>query len=134
MTVVVDASVVVAAFADGGATGEWAEQILASDHIAAPHLLPAEVANILRRASAAGDLEQDSANLAYADAMQLPTTLFPFEPFADRVWEIRGHITSYDAWYVALAEELGAELATLDKRLTRAGQVHCEFLTPPGQG
>lgn len=50
MTLVVDASVVVAALVDSGSDGLWAESELLSGALAAPHLLPAEVANILRRA------------------------------------------------------------------------------------
>jgi hypothetical protein len=46
--------------------------------------------------------------------------LFAYEPFAPRVWELRQNVTAYDGWYVALAELLGATLATLDVRLTKA--------------
>jgi predicted nucleic acid-binding protein len=62
--------------------------------------------------------------------MQLDMELFSFDPFADRIWELRHTVTSYDAWYVALAEALGLPLATLDGRLSRAKGVACRFLTP----
>ena len=52
-------------------------------------------------------------------------------PFAQRIWELRGNVTAYDAWYVALAEALGSELATVDLRLSRASGCQCVFLTPP---
>lgn len=45
--------------------------------------------------------------------------------------ELRPNITAYDAWYVALAETLGAKLATLDARLSRAAGTRCEFAIPP---
>ena len=45
-----------------------------------------------------------------------------FEPFAGRVWELRANLTSYDAWYVALAEALEAPLATLGRFLLDRGQ------------
>jgi predicted nucleic acid-binding protein len=48
------------------------------------------------------------------------------------VWELRENITAYDAWYVALAEELRATVATLDTRLARAPGPRCRFETPPG--
>jgi predicted nucleic acid-binding protein len=41
-------------------------------------------------------------------------------------------VTSYDAWYVAVAEALGLPLATLETRLARAKGVACRFLTPAG--
>jgi predicted nucleic acid-binding protein len=39
-------------------------------------------------------------------------------------------VTAYDAAYVALAEELAVPLATLDRRLARAGGPTCTFLLP----
>lgn len=130
MTVVVDASLVVAALVDSGSDGRWAESMLESGALAAPHLLPVEVANVLRRAVAAGDVSADSASLAHADLLGLRIGLFAYEPFADRVWKLRGGVSAYDAWYVALAESLDAPLATLDRRLTRSTGVQCRFAIP----
>jgi predicted nucleic acid-binding protein len=130
VTLVVDASVVVAALVDGGPDGAWAEEVLLRDHLAAPHLLPVEVANMLRRATLAGHLSADTASLAHADLLALPLELFPYEPFAPRVWDLRTTVTSYDAWYVALAETLSAPLATLDERLAKAPGPTCEFVLP----
>jgi predicted nucleic acid-binding protein len=130
VTLVADASVVTAALVDGGRDGAWAEQVLASDDLAAPHLMPAEVANILRRAVRAKDISDDVAALAHADLLALSVELFPYEPFAERVWELRRNVTAFDAWYVALAEALGARLATLDLRLRRAAGARCGFVTP----
>ena len=50
--------------------------------------------------------------------MRLDIELFPFAPFADRVWALRSNLTSYDAWYVALAEAFGCPLVTLDQKLS----------------
>jgi predicted nucleic acid-binding protein len=128
VTVVVDASVAVALLVDAGPDGTWAEQVLAREQLVAPHLMPAEAANILRRAAARGELSADAAALAHADLLALSVDLFPYEPFASRVWELRENLTAYDAWYVALAEALGAELATLDGALCRASGPRCRFL------
>lgn len=131
MTLVVDASAVVAALVDGGADGVWAESKLATEPLAAPHLMPVEAANILRRAVIGRDLTVDVASLAHADLVQLPVELFSYEPFAERAWELRNTITAHDAWYVALAETLDARLVTLDVRLARASGPRCRFETPP---
>ena len=128
---VVDAGLVVAALVDGGPVGTWAEDLLAAGDLAAPHLMLVEVANILRRAFLAGDVSGDTASMAHEDLLALRVELFPYAPFASRVWELRENVTSYDAWYVALSETLDAELATLDKRLARAPGCRCAFLTPP---
>lgn len=132
MTLVVDASVVVAALIDPGRVGTWAESQLTSGPLAAPHLMPVEVANILRRSALAGDISADVASMAHEDLLSLRVEHFPYLPFASRVWELRSNVTTYDAWYVALAESLGAELATLDAKLARATGTLCEFALPPG--
>jgi predicted nucleic acid-binding protein len=134
MTVVVDSSVVVAALLDQGPVGSWAEAMLLSGPLAGPHLLPAEVANILRRSVAAGDISADVGALAHDDLLSLPIELFPYRPCAARIWELRANVTAYDAWYVTLAEQLGAPLATLDARLVRAVGPRCEFTLPPDLG
>ena len=117
MTLVVDSSVVVAALIDHGPVGEWAEALLVSGPLAAPHLMPVEVANILRRSAISGDVSADIASLAHEDLRSLRLELFPYSLCASRVWELRSNVTAYDAWYVALAETLDAPMATLDIRL-----------------
>lgn len=130
MTVVVDASAVVAALVDGSELGQWAEDCLREDRLAAPHLLHVEATNILRRAELAGDISADSAALAFTDLLMLPVDLYPFEPFADRVWELRHTVTAYDAWYVGLAESFETSLVTVDQKLARANGPACGFKTP----
>lgn len=132
MTVaVVDASVLVAAALDTGPTGRWAEQRLLDLQMAAPHLVLAEASNILRRAALAGDVTDREATLAHADLMALDVELLPFEPFAPRVWSLRANLTAYDAWYVAVAEEIGCSVLTLDGRLARAPGLACTVELPP---
>jgi len=126
---VVDSSVVIAALVDSGHDGEWAEEILASGFLQAPELVLAEATNVLRRLERAKLITTPEANAAQEDLMQLDIELFPFEPFASRIWELRHSMTSYDAWYVAIAEALDLPLATLDGPLAKSG-VNCKFLTP----
>lgn len=128
MTLVVDASTVVAALVDSGTDGRWAESVLTSDSLAAPHLLTAEASNILRRSALAGAISAEQASLAYSDLLDLRVELFPYAPFATRIWDLRDNVTCYDAWYVALAEALNAPLATLDVRLAKASGPRCRFL------
>lgn len=107
MTLVVDASVVVAALVDGGETGQWAERVLLSDHVAAPHLMPVEAANILRRSAQGDEISPDSASLAHTDLQDLRIDLYPYAAVAPRAWELRENLTLHDGWYVALAEGTG---------------------------
>ena len=128
--IVVDASVVVSALVDSGPDGSWADEILEEHDLAAPHHVLVESMNILRRALISEQISSDIASMAKGDLMALRIELFAFEPFADRVWELRHETTAYDAWYVALAETLQEPLATLDLRLTRTSSARCRFLTP----
>lgn len=128
---VVDASTVVAALVDDGSIGRWAEDSLTAAVLAAPHLLPAEVTNVIRRALAAGEISAQDAALALVDLADIDIVLFDFAPFATRVWELRANLSAYDAWYVALAEELGYPLITLDRRLARTPGLSCPVVLPP---
>ncbi|MDZ7801465.1 MAG: type II toxin-antitoxin system VapC family toxin [Trueperaceae bacterium] len=127
---VVDASVTVAALVDSGSDGSWAAESLAESALIAPHLMPVEVANVLRRALRRGELDSASAADAYQDLLTLPVALLAFGPFAERVWTLRSTLSAYDAWYVAMAEALNVELLTLDERIRRAPGVRCDVLSP----
>ena len=131
MSVVVDSSVIVAALIDSGAEGTWAENVLASGVLHAPELVRAEAANILRRLEIARRITASESDAAQSDLMQLALELYSFDPFADRVWELRHNVTCYDGWYVAIAEALELPLATLDARLRRAKSPRCKFVAPP---
>jgi len=130
VTLVVDASVVVAALVDSSHAGRWAEQMLGSGPLAAPHLLPVETADVLRRAALAGDISVDVASMAHDDLLSVRLELFSYLPFASRVWELRANVTAYDAWYVALAETLQAPLVSADERLRRSDGPRCLVLSP----
>ncbi len=130
MSVVVDASLLVAAAADAGPEGTWAERVVENGALVAPSLVLAEATTILRRLELAKRLTLLAATSAHQDLLRLDIDLAPFEPFADRIWELRSNLTSYDAWYVAVAEAIDLPLATLDRRLARASGPVCRFLTP----
>src|SRR5260370_15591858 len=130
LSIVVDSSVLVAALVEVGQHGIWAENVLVRGSLHAPELARAEATNILRRLERAKLITTPEANGAQDDLMQLDIDLFSFEPFADRIWELRHNVTSYDAWYVALAEALKLPLATLYETLANSNGVACEFLTP----
>lgn len=131
MTSVIDASVLVAALVDTGSAGAWAEAALGERSLVAPELLPTEASNVLRRLERAGDISTLEATSAHRDLQRLDVELFPFAPCADRVWALRNNVTSYDAWYVALAELLDCPLVTLDRRIGRAAEPKCEIVAPP---
>lgn len=130
MSLVIDASALTAALTDGGEDGRWAEGLLVSGGLIAPHLLIVETTSVLRRLELSKQLSSVEAGSAAKDLLHLDIELLPFEPFARRIWELRENISSYDAWYVAVAEAFGAPLATLDAKLARSPGPRCRFLRP----
>jgi predicted nucleic acid-binding protein len=130
VTVVVDASAMVAALLDDGPDGKWARGQLGGTSLAAPSHMFVEVSNVLRRVVLSGVVGRDVAALAHEDLLQLSVTGFPFEPLAARVRELHPSIPAHDAGYVALAEALGVPVVTLDRRLARADGPTCDFVLP----
>lgn len=128
---IVDAGLVVAALTNKESVGTWAEDVIASGELAAPHLMPVEVANVLRKSETAGKVSSETVSMAHSELMSLKVKLFPYHPFSSRIWELRANVTAYDAWYVALAEFLDVPLVTVDSRLSRATGPRCAFELPP---
>ena len=84
MTVVLDASALVAALVDSGPEGQWAESLIAGNDIAGPELAFAEVSNILRRLEQAGHISVTKAMGCHEILMQLDMELFPYAPYGRR--------------------------------------------------
>ena len=55
----------------------------------------------------------------------------PIVGVLDRIWELRDNLSAYDAGYVALAEALGCNLLTADRRLAGASGVRCPITVVP---
>jgi predicted nucleic acid-binding protein len=90
----------------------------------APHLLDIEVAQVVRRYAAKGEIDDERGRAALADLADFPLRRYPHEFLLPRVWDLRNNLTAYDAVYVALAEVLDAPLLTRDQRLAAAAGHH----------
>lgn len=138
MSVVVDANLVVALilplpYSPQAATrfAGWTE---AGVEVLAPTLLEYEVSSVLRKAVTIGRLPASEADEAMRAVVGLGIRCLPPTPelhesalhWAERL----GHTRSYDAHYLAVAQQQQAELWTGDRRLTNgarqagAGWVH----------
>ena len=133
MTQVFDASAIVAALIDDGAEGRWCEEQLLAGDLVAPHLMPVEAANIIRRTEARNAVDPSDAAAALHDLRRLDVELVHFEPLADRTWDLRANLTVYDACYVATAELFRGRLVTLDRRLAKAPGLRCPVEVAPAQ-
>jgi predicted nucleic acid-binding protein len=119
--IVVDASIVLEVLLRSD-IGRAAEERLfrPGESIHVPALIDVEVAQVLRRYVASGQLTAPRARASVAIAAAFPMVRYTHEPLLQRIWELRENLTAYDAAYVALAEGLRAPLVTCDARLARA--------------
>jgi predicted nucleic acid-binding protein len=116
--IVIDASAVLEALLRMPAAGAVEARLFDPlETLHAPHLLDVEVAHVLRRYAAIGEIDGERGRTALADLADLPLRRYPHDFLLPRVWELRSNLTAYDAIYVALAEALDAPLLTRDKRL-----------------
>lgn len=86
----------------------------------APYLLDVEVAQVMRRYAAKGEIDGTRGRAALDDLADFPLHRYPHDFLLPRVWDLRNNLTAYDAVYVALAEALDAPLITRDRRLAAA--------------
>ncbi len=128
--IVVDASVVSGSLLQQDDDGAWARMVMRSTPLIAPHLMPAEVANVLRRSVRSRRVGEETASRAHRRLSALPVQLVSYATCAHRIWTLRDNLTPDDAWYVAIAESMAIPLATFDRRLARTSGPRCEFLVP----
>lgn len=70
------------------------------------------------------ELSWQRATDAVDDYLDLPLTRHNHQALLGRILELGNNISSYDATYVALTEQLSAGLLTMDYKLARAVQLH----------
>lgn len=125
MTVVLDSNVAVALAIDAERAPAIEARLLsweeAREPIHAPSLFRYEVANALTRSIVAGDIDAADARTAWERIVAIEISLHGLVdgPAVIAIAGRLGRKSAYDAAYVALAEELGAELWTVDGPLAR---------------
>ncbi|MGQ9586721.1 MAG: type II toxin-antitoxin system VapC family toxin [Anaerolineae bacterium] len=101
----------------------WTAWHEAGRPLVAPTLLPYEVTSALRRYVAHGELRPEEAGEALDVVLDLGIALHGDADLHRRALHLAEHFAlpaAYDAHYLALAERLGAEFWTADRRLIRA--------------
>lgn len=121
-----DASVLVDALVVVGPAGDDARDALRDVSVLrVPSIFPAEVVSAIRSLHARDLIDDGRAAAARARVASVRTLQYAFEPFLDRVWELRHNLSVYDGWYIALAESLDTTLVTADRRLAEAPGPRC---------
>lgn len=119
--IVIDASAVLELLFGTAAGAIVANRIAPADEsLHAPHVLALEVIQVVRRYERTGTIDAARAEQALQDFALLDVTRHAHDFMWRRLWELRHHLTAYDAAYVALAESLPAPLLTADARLSGA--------------
>lgn len=123
---VVDASALAVALVDRGDDAVRLRRRLPLLHLHAPHLIDAELGNVLRRQEIAGAIspaEADAGRLAGAAVIR---HRYGHDGLLGAAaWALRHNVTFYDALYVVLAAALGVPLLTADRRLSTAPGLPC---------
>lgn len=126
--IVIDASALAEALTGDGPLAEDARTALSADpRWAAPSHLMVETMSVIRGRLLGGKITRDAAESAVADLHEIVVDRFDESFLLNRVWELRGNLTPYDAAYVAAAEVLDAPLVTADGKLARATGPRCEI-------
>jgi predicted nucleic acid-binding protein len=100
---------------------------LAAQVCHAPHLIDAEVGNVLRRLVLRASLSVGDAEILLRFGAPLIDHRHQMTgALARAAWARRQNLSFYDALYVALAASLGAPLVTADQRLSAAPGLGCQ--------
>ena len=124
----VDANLVIRLVADPAAESVqrlWEQWDAERRRLAAPTLLYYEVANALYRYQRLGLMSASAVRLAFKAALALPLQLYGDADLHWQALELADRLAlpaAYDAHCLALAERLGGEFWTADRRLVRAVQ------------
>jgi predicted nucleic acid-binding protein len=122
---VVDASCLYQVVADTERADDVRARLRQDTDHAAPSVIDVEVVSVIRRDQLLGRLDVTAATQAVQDLRDWPGERFGHQPLLERVWELRGSLRTWDAFYVALAEVMQATLVTSDSRLARAPGPRC---------
>ncbi len=118
--IVLDSSAVVEWLLGLPLADEVADRIMAADSLHVPALLDVEVAQVVRRYAAAGEITAQIGERALRALAELDAVRYTHELLLPLIWKLRDNLTAYDAAFAALAATLKAPLVTLDTRLARA--------------
>lgn len=120
-----------------GTAGATLRRRLVDETAHAPHLIDAEVGNVVRRLTQRGELNAAQAEALIVSGLALVDHRYEVTAgLARAAWALRDNVTFYDGLYVGLAGALDVPLLTADARLGRVVSRVCrlEVIAEPGWG
>ncbi len=118
--IVLDSSAAVEWLLGLPSAGAVSDRIVSADSLHAPALIDVEVAHVVRRYTAAGEISDAAAERALLTLADLDMSRYTHELLLPLIWGLRHNLTAYDAAFVALASVVDAPLVTLDTRIAQA--------------
>lgn len=126
MAIVLDASALVYAIRSQTPAASGLRRRLVEEVSHAPHLIDAEVGNVLRRHVLKDELPPSTAEGLLGDAATLVDMRYGVsDALRGAAWTLRDNVTFYDALYVVLAQALRLRLLTADAKLARTPMLPC---------
>lgn len=128
---IVDCSALVDALIGDDVAADNVRQRVSGARLHAPHLIDAEVGQVLRRKVRQGHIVSSVVPGRLRAARIAVQERYPHHPFSAAAWELHDNVGFYDALYVALAARLRLPLLTTDRKLadTPTG-LPCEIECP----
>ena len=124
--IVVDASVLALALLNEERIGDVARDALTADNRwVMPEHWAVEVLSVIRGHLLGGKIGAAQAHDAVDAVGEIEPEVPPTRVLVERIWSLRGNLTTYDAAYVAAAEKYECPLVTADAKLARASGITC---------
>jgi predicted nucleic acid-binding protein len=114
---VTDASAIVDLLAGAPNAPAVAKVLAPFPEIDVPEHFHVEAISALRGMLLRGHIAADHAERALQLLLELRVVRHPVEPLARSVWSMRSTLTAYDAAYLAVAQNVNAQLLTTDRGL-----------------
>ncbi len=117
---VADASAIVDLLAGAPNAGAISAALAPFPEIDVPEHFHVEAISALRGLLLRGDLAADRAERALQLLAELRVIRHPVEPLTRSIWSMRDALTAYDAAYLAVAQNIDAQIVTTDRGLAAA--------------
>jgi predicted nucleic acid-binding protein len=125
--IIVDANVLANGLARDDESGQRARVALGQEpRWAAPDHVIAEALSSFRGMVRSGVISDQRGRHAVRALGQVTIKLLRVQPLSLRIWELRDHLTAYEAAYVSAAEAYECPLLTSAARLAQAHGLRCE--------
>ncbi len=90
-------------------------------------LMDIEVISIARRNERLKLLSPERASILIESLQTWPIKRVSARNLVSVIWSLRNNFSAYDAFYVAVAAQIGGTLLTLDSRLSNAPKLPCSI-------